>query len=221
MTTEARFAAESNARRAESILKDGVLQLLGSSASLDAGVASIAERFAEGVHVARAGGKLDVTLDMPPLLGHTAFVSRVVELTVGGTRQGTASDLMGEARDGVFVLARALSDYAVRTRSAGRRARFPPSAPLVPDGIPNGKRVVPNPHAFSHPSWQDIRYSSDRPTYYAYDFVTSKDGRSTVARARGDIDGDGITSLFELDVRLDARDAPAIAPVIRERDPAE
>jgi hypothetical protein len=40
-------------------------------------------------------------------------------------------------------------------------------------------------------------------------------------RARGDIDGDGTTSLFELDVRLDARDAPIIAPLIRERDPAE
>jgi len=35
------------------------------------------------------------------------------------------------------------------------------------------------------------------------------------------VDGDGTTSLFELDVKLDARDTPVIAPVMRERDPAE
>jgi hypothetical protein len=99
--------------------------------------------------------------------------------------------------------------------------RFPPSAPLVPDDIPYGKAVLPNPNAFTHPSWQDIRYSSDRPTFYACDFVTSKDGKSVVVRARGDIDGDGTTSLFELDVRIDARGVPIIAPVIRERDPEE
>jgi hypothetical protein len=103
----------------------------------------------------------------------------------------------------------------------GKHAKFPPSAPLVPDDIPYGKRVTPNPHAFSHPSWHDIGYSSDKPTFYACDFVTAKDGRSVVVRARGDIDGDGTTSLFELDVKLDARDTPVIAPVMRERDPAE
>jgi hypothetical protein len=103
----------------------------------------------------------------------------------------------------------------------GRPARFPPSAPLVPDDIPYGKAVVPNPHAFSHPSWQDIQYSSSRPTFYACDFVTAKDGKSVVVRARGDIDGDGTTSLFELDVRLDPKGVPVIAPLIRERDPEE
>jgi hypothetical protein len=51
--------------------------------------------------------------------------------------------------------------------------------------------------------------------------VTAKDGKSVVVRARGDIDGDGITSLFELDVHLDAKGVPMIAPLIRERDPEE
>jgi len=129
--------------------------------------------------------------------------------------------LTGEARETVYVIARALVDYAVRARAAGRHARFPPSAPLVPEEIPYGKRVAPNPRSYSHPSWQDIGFSIDHPTFYAYDFVTAKDGRSAVVRARGDIDGDGTTSLFELDVRLDAHESPVIAPMMRERDPEE
>src|SRR5262249_443030 len=110
-----------------------------------------------------------------------------------------------------FAIARALAEYAVRTREAGHAARFPPSAPLVPDEIPYGKPVTPNPHSFSHPSWQDIHFASDRPTFYAYEFLTAKDGKSVVVRARGDIDGDGTTSLFELDVHIDSHGTPVIA----------
>jgi hypothetical protein len=171
--------------------------------------------------VARAENKLDVNLDMSPLAGQTALVAKLTSLAVHGVRLYSAWELMGEARDGVYFIARALADYAVRLREAGRPVRFPPTAPMIPEEIPYGKRVVPNPRAFAHPSWQDIHFSSDRPTFYACDFVTAKDGKSVVVRARGDIDGDGTTSLFELDVRLDARGVPALAPVIRERDPEE
>lgn len=217
-----RFTGDTTAREAETIIRDGLLQVLGSNASFDAAAqGGAAERFVQGASVNRNGSSLDVTFDMPPLAGQTALVSKLTAIAVRGVRQQTAWDLSGEARQTVYAIARALADYATRTRVPGKRARFPPSAPLVPDDIPYGKRVTPNPHAYSHPSWQDIGFSSDRPTFYACDFITAKDGRSVVVRARGDIDGDGTTSLFELDVRLDAHDTPIIAPVMRERDPAE
>jgi hypothetical protein len=215
------FAGDTSAKQAETIVKDGLLQVLGSNASFDAGEQGAAERFVHGAAVNRVGSKLDVVLDMPPLAGQTSLVSRITSIVVRGVRQHTAWDLSGEAREAVYTIARALTEYATRTRVPGKHPKFPPSAPLVPDDIPYGKRVTPNPHAFSHPSWRDIGFSSDKPTFYACDFVTAKDGRSVVVRARGDIDGDGTTSLFELDVRLDARDTPIIAPLIRERDPAE
>jgi len=221
LDVRARFARDTSAKETESIVRDGLLQVLGSNASFDPGAEGVAERFVHGATVKRDGGTLDVSFDMPPLAGQTALVSRLTAIAVRGVRQHMAWDLSGEARDGVYAIARALVDYVGRTRAPGHRARFPPSAPLVPDDIPYGKRVVPNAHAFLHPSWQDIGYSDDRPTFYAYDFVTAKDGRSVVVRARGDIDGDGTTSLFELDVRLDAHDVPVIAPAMRERDADE
>jgi hypothetical protein len=217
----AHFTGDTSAKQAETIVRDGLLQILGSNASFAPNGQAMAERVIQGAQVARDRAKLDATFDLPPLAGQTALVSRITSVAVRGVRQHTAWDLSGEARETVYVIARALVDYATRSRAPGRHTRFPPSAPLVPDDIPYGKRVVPNPHAYLHPSWQDIRFSSDRPTFYACDFVTAKDGRSVVVRARGDIDGDGTTSLFELDVKLDARDTPIIAPVMRERDPAE
>jgi hypothetical protein len=221
LQVHAKFAGDTSAKQAETIVKDGLLQILGSNASFDTGSQGAADRFVQGASVNRNASNLDVTFDMPPLAGQTSLVSRIVSVAVRGVRQHTAWDLSGEARETVFVIARALVQYATRTRVPGKHPKFPPSAPLVPDDIPYGKRVTPNPHSFSHPSWRDIGFTSDKPTFYACDFLTSKDGRSVVVRARGDIDGDGTTSLFELDVRLDARDTPVIAPLIRERDPAE
>jgi hypothetical protein len=221
MEVHSRFAGTSNARRAETIFRDSLLEVLGSTTSLEPALQGSAGKFVQGAAVTRSDDKLDVNLDMAPLVGQTALVAKLTSLAVHGVRLYSAWGRMGEARDDVYLIARALADYAVRLRDAGRPARFPPTAPMIPDEIPYGKPVVPNPRAFAHPSWQDIHYSSDRPTFYACDFVTAKDGKSVVVRARGDIDGDGTTSLFELDVRLDARGVPALAPLIRERDPEE
>jgi hypothetical protein len=216
-----RFSANSNARRAETISRDILLQTLGASGSLDPALEGVASRLVQNATLKRENSTLDADLDMAPLTEEPALVVRFTALAVKGVRLYNAWESMGDARDAVYNIARALSDYANRMREAGRSVRFPPSAPLVPDDIPYGKAVVPNARAYSHPSWQDIRYSSERPTFYACDFVTAKDGKSVVVRARGDIDGDGTTSLFELDVRVDPRGVPIIAPIIRERDPEE
>jgi hypothetical protein len=221
LALHSRFTAITNARRAETIIRDTLLQTLGSSASLDPAIAGVASLFVQAATVNRDDAKLDLGFDMTPLSGNAGLVAKLTALSVRAVRLYNAWELMGDARDDVYFIARALADYVNRQRGLGRPARFPPSAPLIPDEIPDGKPVVPNPRAFAHPSWQDIGYSSDRPTFYACDFLTSKDGKSAVVQARGDIDGDGTTSLFELDVRLDAHGVPVIAPLIRERDPEE
>jgi hypothetical protein len=221
MELRSTFLREMSARQAETIFQDGLLALIGPNSPLHPAAQSLAESFVHGATVRRNSAKLEADLDVPPLAGQTEIVSKLTALAVHGVRLYTSWDLAAEARDTVFVIARALVDYANRRREQGRPARFPPSAPLVPEQIPEGKRAVPNPHAFSHPSWQDIRFSSNQPTFYAVEFLTAKDGKSAIVRARGDIDGDGITSLFELDVRLDAHGVPVLAPMIRERDPEE
>jgi prepilin-type N-terminal cleavage/methylation domain-containing protein len=52
---------------------------------------------------------------------------------------------------------------------------------------------------FETEDWHAIRFGSDGPVQYCYQVVTGGSGLSSsfTARAEGDIDGDGATSLFE------------------------
>src|SRR5262249_35779400 len=158
--------------------RDGLLQIM--SASQEPGPRELAAKFVEGARVVRTENEVDLSLDMARLSGQSSLVATVTALSVRGVRLYAAWELIGEARDDVYFIARALADYAVHLRELRQPVRFPPSAPLVPDEIPYGKAVVPNPNAFAHPSWQEIHYSRDRPTFYACDFVTAKDGKSVV-----------------------------------------
>jgi hypothetical protein len=80
---------------------------------------------------------------------------------------------------------------------------FPPSAPLTPATPPRASRVADLPGAWDHPTWQALSF---RPTPdgvpHAFSFgfdSTRAPGRSAfVAHAHGDLNGNGVTSTFEL-----------------------
>ena len=69
-------------------------------------------------------------------------------------------------------------------------------------------------------SWSILRFKLDDPQRYAYSVETSPDGKRVVIRAEGDLNGDGKTSLFELEGRVQSG-AVTFAPSIREVDPEE
>lgn len=71
---------------------------------------------------------------------------------------------------------------------------LPPSAPPT--------RAVPGPEMVifpvgSHPTWTALGFEPRDPQYYSYELETHPDG-TFVIRARGDLDGDGVLSVFEL-----------------------
>jgi hypothetical protein len=80
---------------------------------------------------------------------------------------------------------------------------FPPSAPLTPATVPRGSRDVDPPGVWDHPTWQALLFRAvpeGTPHSFAFGFdAVRSPGRSRfVAHAHGDLDGDGITSLFEV-----------------------
>ena len=85
---------------------------------------------------------------------------------------------------------------------------LPPSAPRTPATASSERRMWP---AASDPGWSELGFAPPDPIYYSYEYVRDPDGRGFVARAYGDLDGDGTESRFELrgtveptgDVRLD------------------
>ena len=66
----------------------------------------------------------------------------------------------------------------------------------------------------------------NEPQYYMYSYVSDGDetgavGQTFTATAEGDLNGDGVSSKFELPGAIQAGGVVAIAPNIAETDPEE
>ena len=86
-------------------------------------------------------------------------------------------------------------------RWADTHQRFPPSAPLTPSRPPAGKKEADAPGTWDVPAWQSLGFRplpEGSPHAYAFSFDSDPAGTTFVARAHGDLDGDGITSTFEI-----------------------
>lgn len=80
---------------------------------------------------------------------------------------------------------------------------FPDTAPLTPKEVPQGTREVDPPGTWDHPTWQALRFRPSPegvPHAFSFSFQSeSAPGESSfMARAHGDLDGDGIRSTFEV-----------------------
>ncbi len=129
-------------------------------------------------------------------------------------REGRRSHL-AEAKDGLVRLGEAAMAHA----EANPANPFPESAPLTPSEVPRGVAVVDAEGTWAHPTWRalgDFRASRSGAPHrfsFAFDATTKGARRSFVARAHGDLDGDGAGSVFEL--RGGTRDdgsAPTLEP---------
>lgn len=102
-----------------------------------------------------------------------------------------------EATDGLNQIAGGAVAYSQGKELA---AAFPPSVPLTPAEVPHGVAVTDPPGTWDQPTWKALGFSLDRPHRFAFEFQSDADPTRTwfVARAHGDLNGDGITSTFEL-----------------------
>ncbi len=123
------------------------------------------------------GGSL-VAVAVPAFL-HEMHASRFVEPTEGLARLGAAAVAHADAH-----------------------GQFPESAPLTPSVPPRGTKEVDAPGTWDAPTWKALAFRpSAEGVPHAYSFSFESNGgasASFVAQARGDLDGDGVLSLFEV-----------------------
>ncbi len=86
---------------------------------------------------------------------------------------------------------------------AGDRSQaesFPPSVALTPAEVPRGTRVVDPPGTWDHLTWRALHFNLEHEHAYCFEFDSSLESAAArfAARARGDLDGDGTFSLFEV-----------------------
>lgn len=110
-----------------------------------------------------------------------------------------------EAIASVKMMAAGASAYAAdehmeQGSMAPVTGKLPPSAPLTPEAgacckTPS-KKCDPNSELWKHPTWQALGFQVSDPHRYSYEFVSTPEGFT--ARAVGDLDCDGTTSLYEV-----------------------
>lgn len=124
---------------------------------------------------------------------------------------------LAEPVDGLAHIAARATTYAV-----GRPVElaYPASVGLTPSRVPVGQRQTDPAGTWEHPTWKRLDFSMEGPHGFAFEFESElgKDKSAFVVRAHGDLDGDGITSTFEIAGESRGSQEPTIGPLHVERE---
>jgi type II secretory pathway pseudopilin PulG len=126
-----------------------------------------------------------------PTFVREVHASRLVEPVEGLERLGASA--VSYAREHPFT-----QGYVAAPASV-----FPPSAPMTPSVPPRGRCEADAPDAWETPTWIALGFRPVGPGIphcfaFAFDSVSSATKGTFRAHAHGDLDGDGITSTFEV-----------------------
>ena len=148
------------------------------------------------------------------------FVELAVLIAVGGSTfavmipsffHNLHASRLSEAIHGVQAIGSGAVAYAL---NKDMLEAFPPSAPLTPADVPRGRRMVDLPGSWDHLTWAALGFSMSDEHYFSFSFESKNSAEFSffLARAHGDLDGDGERSTFEL--RGEMRDAhgPRLLP---------
>ena len=102
-----------------------------------------------------------------------------------------------------------LLDYlADRVAQAATATGHVPSTPAGPTPVPEcceqGGVCAADPTRWSTPGWQALAFSIDDDHRYTYAYIPDPSGRSAILRAVGDLDCDDATSLYEVEIKIEA-----------------
>jgi len=96
---------------------------------------------------------------------------------------------------------------------AEKNGRFPDSAPQTPATPPRGKKEADLPGTWDGATWTALAFKpGPEGAPHAYAFSYESNGASFTARARGDLDGDGVLSTFEIRGVLKPGEKPQLEP---------
>ncbi len=178
---------------------------------------------ASALHATQLGKHVSITFSLDePVVDQARDLGVLVVFAKRGIDDYLIAVKQAEARNNVGAIARDFTVWWEReelTQSGVRKKKKLMSLPAVPSTVPRGVKVQTKPDDWK--AWAPIQFSLDVPQYYQYEVRASKDGTSVSITARGDLNGDGKTSLFELVGKLSADGGLIFAPNLTETNPAE
>ena len=148
-----------------------------------------------------------------------ALVGSLVAIAVPTFVREVHASRLVEPVEGLERLGASAIAYAQENAATVGAPAFPPSTPLTPASPPRGHCEVDPPNAWDSPTWMALGF---RPVpagtphcfAFAFDSVLSPAKSTFRAHAHGDLDGDGVSSTFEVTGRSIEGDplGPALDP---------
>ena len=141
----------------------------------------------------------------------------VLAATIPAFVSNLRASRLSEPVDSIAHIAARATSYAV-----GRPVElaYPASVALTPAHVPSGQRVVDPATTWDNPTWRRLDFAITDPHGFSFEFISQlgKDVSTFVVRAHGDLDGDGVTSTFEMAGESRATDEPKLLPLRMERE---
>jgi hypothetical protein len=149
--------------------------------------------------------------------GAVAVVGALAVIGIFGVRSYLGSAKASEAKNTIGAIARGVVGAYEREDLSGGH-KLCPSAPPVPAAVPRGTKVAASVDAgvdYQHPSWDCLRFAMSMPQYYQYEYRVGGPYKGPARggpdagpegfeiSAEGDLDGDGVTSLFTMTGKVD------------------
>jgi hypothetical protein len=199
--------------------KQGLAQL--SSVAKGDQVAAV-KRLVDAISVTRTGSRLAVAFELKePPSDQAHDIGTGAALAVYGVRQYIVQSKAAEARNTIGQIAKDFAAWWEMEEGPNPTARSKKklfSIAATPKAVPKGVKYVSSPADWK--PWSKLRFEMGSPQYYQYEVKAAPDGKSAEIIARGDLNGDGKTSLFKLSIAVQG-DRLLIAPAIHEENPEE
>ena len=146
-----------------------------------------------------------------------ALIGSILAATVPTFVRNLHASRMAEPIEGLSRIAARATALAA---GAAPESAYPESAPLTPAAVPRAELVTDPPGTWDHPTWRLLDFRWTVPHAYSFEFESGNSAEESrfIARAHGDLDGDGVRSTFAIAGEMKRGGEPQILPMDIHRE---
>lgn len=179
-------------------------------------------RLARAIQVKRDGARLSLAFELrgsPRQQAHD--LGAAFALANASVRTYIANAKVAEVRNTLGQIAKdCVAHWEMEDPRGPHAKKKLTSFPAVPATVPRGVKVQSKEADWK--AWQPLRFTMSGPQYFQYEIKAAKNGESAEILGRGDLNGDGKTSLFRITLKVDRKkNQLLVSPAIDEKDPME
>ena len=141
-----------------------------------------------------------------------AFTGSVAAVFIPEFMKNLHASRLAEPLEGLRQLS---GQASMQAAGAPPLLAYPDSAPRTPEQVPAGKSATDPEGTWAHATWRLLSFEKKGPHFFSFEFESERAemGAHFIARAFGDLDGDGELSNFEVFGESRPGQEPQVYPV--------